>query len=56
MSKISRICVVVSAMTTGEEDIAMLTVFYLTNRRPRINAAPKKGYLAFTRGSYRKTW
>ena len=29
---------------------------YLTNRRPRINAAPKKGYSTFTRGSYRKTW
>ena len=56
MSKISRIWVVVSAMTTGEEDIAMLTVCCLTNRRPRINAAPKKGYPAFTRGSYRKTW
>ena len=43
MSKILHIWVVVSAMTTGEEDIAMLTVFYLTNRRPRTNAAPKKG-------------
>ena len=56
MSKISRIWVVVSVMTTGEEDIAMLTVCCLTNRRPRINAAPKKGDPAFTRGSYRKTW
>ena len=30
---------------------------YLTNRCPRITfAAPKKGYSAFTGGSYRKTW
>ena len=56
MSKISRIWVVVSAMTTREKNIVMLTVFYLTNRRPRINTAPKKGYPTFTRGSYRKTW